>query len=249
MIVKSTHSLLSGAIYIPKAIRLLTRHPRLWLYCIAPIIIASLVGVSLIAVLLGPVAGTLVPAGLWAGPWYLDIVTGVIVCSIIIASVFLAFVLINVIAGPFNEVLSQRVEEITGRTVQGAPFRWKIFLQDSVRAIREETKTLVFLGGIQLVLLLLNLIPVIGSVIYMVIHIPMIGLLMAYEYLDLPLSRHGVVFTKKIAYIRKQPFRHLGFGWVCAIVLFIPIVNILFLPVCVIAGTLLYCEHEAANNA
>lgn len=249
MIGKVVHNLVSGAIYIPRAVRLLVGHPRLWLYCIAPIMIALLLGVILIALLLGPVASALVPQGMWAGPWYLDILTALILCIAIVASAFLSFALINVIAGPFNELLSQRVEEIIGYTTDTAPFRWKIFWQDSLRAIREEIKTLAFLGSIQLGLLLLNLIPVIGSVVYMIIHIPVIGLFMAYEYLDLPLSRNGVVFSKKIAYIRKQPIKHLGFGWICAIVLLIPIINIVFLPVCVIAGTLLYCEHEAANNA
>ncbi len=249
MIVKVIPTLFSGAIYIPRAIRLLLRRPGLWLYCIAPIIIASILGVGAIAVVLGPIAHWLLPTGIFTGPWYMDMLVVVVISIIITASIFFTFALANLIAGPFNEILSQRVEELVRHSTDATEFAWKTFWTDSWRAIKEESKTFIVLGSVQLLVLLLNLIPGIGSVVYMIVNVPLVGLLMAYEYLDLPLSRHGSGFKDKVKYIRQQPIRHLGFGWVCALLMFVPVLNILFLPVCVIAGTLLYCDHEAANQA
>ncbi len=252
MIAKRVTELKPAAVALPRAIALLWSHPKLLVLCIAPITIGIAMYGIVIAIILWLVNAQTAQwfsfsDGLWAGGLQL-LVAVVLVITIGWIALLFIIMLINVVAGPFHEQLSQRVERIaTGASAHEALFSWRVLFRDSWRAIKEELVKLVLFSGLQLLLLLLHFIPVVGSVVYLVLNFLLSGLLLSYEYLDLPLARHEIHFRDKIRYIITQPLRHAIFGWLCMLILVIPIVNIVFIPICVIAGTLVYCHYEAAD--
>jgi|GEM_PF-4729679 len=91
---------------------------------------------------------------------------------------------------PFNDVLSEQTEKILTGMNNDTPFSFKIFWRDTVRTlISEGEKIAVFVAGM-LLLLLLHLLPILGTALYPVLS-------MAWTALFLVLEYNGYVFTRK----------------------------------------------------
>jgi len=71
----------------------------------------------------------------------------------------------------------------------------------------------------------------------------------ALDYVDWPATRRGLSVRARFALLRRHPLRMLGFGcavWMC---LFVPLLNLLFMPLSVAGGTLLFLDLEAGLPA
>src|SRR5688572_27869277 len=96
---------LRGALY-------LVTHPRLWKWVLAPAIIAAVILISAIGAILtmlgGPIAAL---AAFLPGSWadnVLQLLAGVVL-TVLSVTIFIS--LAALIAGPFNEMLSESIEE------------------------------------------------------------------------------------------------------------------------------------------
>ena len=251
-VVRALRTALSGPLALWRALVFIRQHPRTLLYCVAPVGISILVYGGLLLVGGWWLASVVGEAIAWSAAWYvvaLRVIVQAIVVVALLAVLTITFSLLaNVIASPFNDLLSQFVERTVVGSLEETAFSWKQFGVDSVRAIREELLKLVIFGIPQLLLLALNLIPGIGSILYIVVLVPVTSFTMAYDYLDLPLSRRYTGLLSKIQFVQKRAISLLPFGATCAAVLAIPLLNILIMPVCVIAGTLVYLEHATAGT-
>ena len=178
--------------------------------------------------------------------WY-----GAIVYYVLIAvlAVLLAVVLIyaftllgNILLGPFNDLISEKVERIYAGTGYEEAFSLKTVLADILRSIRVEIgKLLVYLAGLML-LLSLNLVPLVGSVfsgsLIMVYTLYFLG----WEYIDYSMERWKYSLRLKLKTATANGSAFLGFGAGASLLLFIPLANLMAIPVCAIGATLLFCD-------
>jgi CysZ protein len=152
--------------------------------------------------------------------------------------VFLQFGFI--LGAPFYGKLSEAVERIkTGgvEIVEVNPLR------EVGRAILYELKKLVLLFCIGLPLLLLNLLPVLGTVIATVSTMILYATLVCLDFFDATLERRRLKFRQKLGIVKRSLPASGGFALICFGLVSIPLINLVGIPLCVVAGTLFCCDR------
>ncbi len=215
----------------------------LWKYVWIPFFINVLLffGLGLLFVALFPdLIQLLLPPG---DAWYLTLMRALLwaVGSIVLGILFLlVFTVVgNLIAGPFNDALSERVEGLMGG--HAPPSRGLAHQFGELgRTALEEVKRIVFFLCGSLVLLLWNLIPGVGQIVYAVTTSVWTLLFLALEFGDYYLMRHWIRFRARWSQIWSHRWASLGFGAGASVLLMIPLVNLLLIPCAVTGGTLLW---------
>jgi CysZ protein len=199
---KAPRSLARGAAWVPRGFWYLVRHPRLWPIAALPSVV--------VAVFL---VGGLV-FGLWlarevAGETPLRdftdlapvILKGVVAVAVVASSAILAVALAFVVASPFLDLLSRRVEAQEGGITDYAngSLRWEL--------VQSLWSDLYFLRAAPIVFVL-SLIPFVG---------PVLGALwgahaLSLQETDVPLARRGLRFKERRVWHRARRAESLGFG-------------------------------------
>ena len=100
----------------------------------------------------------------------------------------------NLIAAPFNDLLSERTEEILSGALRDEPFSFSAFWRDSRQTLGVEARKMALFVLGMLLLLLLNLIPVVGTLLYALLSVLLTLFFLAVEYTGFVLSRHRFDF-------------------------------------------------------
>lgn len=232
------HHFIHGFRFFFSGLPLLFKHPTLLGLSLLPITftLVILFGVAWGAVWL---AGSLVEPGLSPITDQFRLLGQALVFLIVLLLGYLLYLpLARVVLAPFSEALSRRAETIFVGKATKAAFGWK-------RAMIEGAK----LVGLQLIVTVIVLVfsvfvPVVGTPIGVVIAAFFCGL----DYLDVPLSVRGLSLGKKLAVMWRNKSLALGFGAAGYLLLFIPLVNLLSLPVGVIGATRLVSELDESEN-
>jgi CysZ protein len=155
--------------------------------------------------------------------------------------VYLFAVVGGVIASPFLEALTRRVEALAA---PGQPAAWSQagWLSELARVAGQALKRLLLYLGVMLLLLTLNLLPVLGSLLYAVLALAATCGFLAGEFLDYALDRRGLSLRQKLAYLRGLGLRGLCFGAAVCLMGMVPLVNLLLLPLAAVGGTLIYLD-------
>lgn len=153
----------------------------------------------------------------------------------------------TIIATPFNDGISSRVEEL-----RLGPYReessWGTFFGDLVQSYSHSVlNLLVWLVSVGLAFVL-NLIPGFGTIAAAVLTAMFTALFIARESMDGAQSRRRLSFAHKMRIARHHWAMMLGFGTVGALLVWIPVVNLVVVPLGIAGGTLMYCELEAAGR-
>ena len=142
----------------------------------------------------------------------------------------------RVLFAPFSEALCRKTIEVAG-------LGWvQLERPSALRAIWEGVK----LVSLQLVILVIGgalsfILPVIGHFLWIVVLIVLCGM----DYLDVPLSARGLTLREKLNLLWKHKVWAFGFGLAGYLMLFVPVVNLLSLPVGIIGATLLTSRMRA----
>lgn len=247
--------LFRGLAYPFRGLSFISRH-NLWGPCLWPIVINVLLFAALITltVLYADDLRDLI----WAKPmgeaWYDSLLRGlwhalhVLLLLLMLLVDVLAFALLGtVIAGPFLDVLSERTERILG-----IPMRGNGGVRAAVRSVSFALSDLVlilaFYVAVMLPLLLINIIPLVGSVVYAVLSTGFAMLMLALEFSSMPLNRRLVPFSAKWRTIWANKWLALGFGAAVFGVLFVPVLNMVLIPLAGVGGTLFFAELHAAGR-
>lgn len=164
------------------------------------------------------------------------------------AVVFYAFSMVaNIIASPFNGLLSAAVE----RHLIDAPksdqvIRFGDLLRELARTLYAELRKLSYFVMWAIPCLLLFIIPGIN------LFAPFVWFafgawMLAIEYIDCPLGNHGRPYPSVKYSIEKRRRLALGFGAATMLLTLIPIVNFIAMPVGVAGATALYLDHFAQD--
>jgi len=242
---------LRGLIAPLRGYAILRRHPGLARYWVPPIVLTALALTA--SVLLSVRYHDDVVALVWSAPgtedWAGKILTGlhVILRSLALLvgiglGMLVCIALTNVIAAPFNDALSEVVEEIeTG--VPAPPFSLGRLLKDIGRTVRLElTKLSIYVAVMGPMLVASWVLPGVGQALYLVFGALFTVGYFALDYLDWPASRRGMRFKERLRLLRVRPLMALGFGCGVAVCLFVPLLNLFFMPLAVAGGTRLFLD-------
>jgi CysZ protein len=233
---------------VGKAFDFLKARPRLWKWLVMPAIVTVLVLVGLVIGVMSFVD----PLIAWVAahvPSWLEAIVSWILRIVVIAGIGMAAMVVFVsvagmIAGPFNEMLSEAVEEeLTGKT--GPPFAFGTFVTGALVGIGHSLRRLA-LSLVWLVLLfILGFVPVIGTIAAFVLGLYIAAGGCAYDAYDAVMSRRGFSYAQKQAFLAKHRQRSLGTGGAVAGMLLVPFVNLVALGVGATAATLAIHEMSA----
>jgi CysZ protein len=248
--------MIAGASYPFRALRLIAGTPSLWQYVLVPVLVNLLVGALVYAGLLA--AGLRLVDQLTAAlPPELGFLEALLQIVLVIALLLVTgfvFVRFGVILGaPWYDLLSARVErERTGGSPDTGRGGLLGALQDVLRQIRHETQKLILVLVLGFLLLLLNLIPGVGTLLATAGATALGATIACLDFFDQPLSRRQLGFREKLRVVRRALPASAGFGLVCLALVSVPFVNLLSIPVCVVAGTLFFADRigdQAATRA
>lgn len=242
-----------GLAYPFRGFAILRRHPGLARYWLPPIFI------TLTALVVGTYAAFAyhddVLNMLWAPPAH-DDAAGMALSALHALVRALAFVLAlfavfalclgtsSIVAAPFNDALSEAIEQReAGRAAP--PFSLAALVREVSRTVRLELlKLCVYVAVMGPLLLASWLLPVAGQVLYAGFGALFTSAYLAFDYIDWPASRRGLGIRDRLGVLRERPLRMLGFGaavWMC---LFVPLLNLAFMPLAVAGGTRLFLDLE-----
>lgn len=166
----------------------------------------------------------------------------VITFLLVLVICYLLFVIFGgIISAPFNEKISKYIEEkMFGiRIENNLPFFKDVFL-----SIREELKKILFYLSVMIPLILIDFIPMIGSVITLVFGSLFSFFYNALDYMDYPMTRRMTGFRKKLGVVMSQKMLSFGFGAMAFFLTFLPVINVLLNPLLVVSGTRLFYEKN-----
>jgi len=247
-------SFAQGASLPVLAARFLAERPRLWLLCAIPLAINVLIFLVLLTWGYHAFAHALAVwlAGLTA--WYWTLVVWLVKILFWFVTLLLVYFIFTPVAllvsSPFNDRLAELTERACGLTLPGdrssLPRR---LLRDTLYVIGAECTRLAFCGLVFVLLLCLNLVPVIGSIAYVGCSFYWACVSLSLEFSSYAADRRRLAWGRKWDLLRRNRALTLGFGAVVTLLLLVPFVNVLMVPVCAVAGTLLFglMEGEAGH--
>ena len=160
--------------------------------------------------------------------------------------VFYTFtILANLIAAPFNSLLSARIEAmLTGQKPKD--INSDGFIKLTIRTIKSELQKILYAIKWFIPLTIITVIPAI-NIIAPFLWIIFAVWFFALEYNDYPLANRGQFFEDIKSYNRQHRMRSLGLGTGVFILTSIPLINFLAMPVAVAGATKL--TTKVSNNS
>lgn len=161
--------------------------------------------------------------------------------AIILFSMNFTFVLlVSLIASPFNDLISRRVEKLASNIrPDSMGSSLSEMLKNLVKTLVNETKKILLILFLATIAFLLNFIPVL-----MPLSILISAILLATQFIDYSWSRHDMSFRDCIHDIRKNIFSYAIAGSAFMVLMSIPIVNLFMLPFGVSYFTTLWVNNK-----
>jgi CysZ protein len=240
--------LIAGATYPFQALAILNRTRKLWGYVIVPILVNIVVGILLYAGLF--IAGMNAIDNLIAGlppEWgaFLAVLLRVLLLVVLLISTGFVLLRFGVVLGaPWYSQLAEQLERvrIQQQTVDDKTHPLTI-ARDIWEALMFELKKLLLFAVCAVLLLLLNFLPIVGTLLSSVGWLSLGAVIVCLDFFDPSLSRRRLKFRTKMGLIRRSLPASASFGLVCLGLVSIPLLNLLAIPLCVAAGTLFFCDR------
>ena len=224
------------AIFI--ALRILGRRPRILRWLVPPFLITIVLDAVAFYFSYGWLRsgiGSFVSGDGYMG-WLrtaLDVVGGAAILFILGWTFVWLFLTLT---SPFQDYISAEVEqELTGNAGPEPPG-----LSGFLRSIVQSVIQAIVFSVLTLIFLLIGLVPLAGPVLLFA----WTSFALGYSFVAIPSGRMAHRFGERVSFARRHRGAVFGLGMAVAGATVIPIVNILLMPVFVIAGTVLYVEAE-----
>lgn len=237
-----------GASFPWRALLFIQKTPRIWEYIVIPFFVNMVVGTLLYVSLLFTGLRT-IDSLLTGLSGALEPLRFLLQVLFVIGLLFIiAFVLVRfgvVLGSPWYGQMSEKIEhKLTGMAPPAEPLTARGIARDIGRALLFELKKLCVLA-LMLPVLLFNFFPVFGQLIITITGVSIGATIACLDFFDGPLERRRWRFRRKLGFIRQHLPASAGFGLVCFGLISVPFLNLLSIPLCVVAGTLFFCERTA----
>ncbi len=246
--VRSGVLLFSGASYPFRAFALFWRSPRLLKYIAMPIALNVALGVVFYWSLLRWLGQNLNEVVAYLPDWlsFLSVVIQVLLVLVLFVVTGFIFLQFGVLLGsPWYGRLSEELERrrlgMLHQPEVGNPLLAS--LVDLWRAIAYELKKLLLWAMVVMPLFVFHFIPGIGTAIATFGGLALASLMTCMDFLDPSLERRRLRFRRKLQVIVRHLPATATFGIVCLGLVSIPFFNLFAIPICVAAGTLLFCDR------
>ena len=181
------------------------------------------------------------PAWLSVLSWIVAVLAAVLVILILL---YVFAIVANIIAAPFNALLSEKVEEkLTGR----APVSEARLHVVMVRSIKRELARLAWYLPRVAGLLMVTVIPGV-NVLAPLLWVLFGAWMMAVEYSDYAADNNDVSFSELRARLRGSRMQSLAFGLMIYVLLAIPFLNLVLIPAAVAGGTAFWVRRLAGTQ-
>lgn len=238
-----------GARYPFRGAHLLASTPALWRWVLAPALITTLTLTGALWAVIRYTPAFL--AWIWPVPpgagaiqlalWW--VIAVLLIGSLATLSAVGAWFASGLVAVPFLDQLSQRVESMQIGTRE-EPTSWSELAGDLALSLLHTVLGLLLWLVVMAALLVVGLIPAVGPPLHGALSLSASALFACREMMDGPMSRRRMGFVHKLRVIGANLPQALGFGAIVAVVLWIPLMNFLLLPVAVTGGTLMFVDLE-----
>ncbi|HON77992.1 MAG TPA: EI24 domain-containing protein [Spirochaetota bacterium] len=193
---------------------------------------------------LGDFMQSLLPRG---DAWYIQvlryIISPILAVLLIIITALMYSITGSIIIAPFNDIISAKVESRLTGTVLDDSFSLSEMISDILRITGNIIKLLTIITVFQIILLLLNIIPFAGSVLYSAISFISAMFFLGFQFFDFPLERRKMVFREKLKVMWKFKFTTVGLGTGFFLISIVPVIGFLGLNLGAVGATLLYVDH------
>ena len=244
--------------------RLLLGERRLW----GPALVPLALSVAAVAVTLALVAGN---AGslygwltawmpqleavrwyswLWIGPALLLLQLAGALLFLLLLGVCLvaAYLLASLLAAPFHDVLSRRVEQlVTGDVRDEARPGWRGALGDAAHSLIEEGRRIACFAAIVGPLVLLGFVAPAAHLVTGPLVLLVTLLFLPLDYASYTLDRRRYSFHDKRRWMLAHSPVVLGFGSAALLTCLLPLLNLAAMPLLVVSGTLLAMRFGSAS--
>tara|TARA_R110000868_G_scaffold296349_4_gene556603 strand:+ start:10035 stop:10763 length:729 start_codon:yes stop_codon:yes gene_type:complete len=169
--------------------------------------------------------------------WFIGIIMTIVLYFVISWTFVL---IISIIASPFNDVISSRVERaILGQSEQSIGDSFAVMFKRILRILWNESKKIVFIIGLSLVGFLFSLIPFLVPV-----SVVISAVLLAVGFLDYSWSRHEMKLGECIANLKASFMSYTLGGTVFLFLIAVPVLNLFLLPYAVVYFTVLFADEK-----
>ncbi len=224
------------------------RHPRLYPFIVLPLVI-NVVSFCLVIYFGFDFYRNLVMSRIPQGEaWYwlvLNYFVLLLAIVVVLVLVFFTFAAVgSMLASPFNDVLSEKTELLLGGHTPDETFSLISFVQGAGQVMLTEGKKIgVFLLGM-LALLLLNLIPVLGAMLYPVLSVVWTAFFLVMEYTGYVFARKRMSFKDQRQIVYRNAALMSGFGLGLLCLLAIPFLQFFCIPLGVVGAVRLLAEAK-----
>lgn len=144
------------------------------------------------------------------------------------------------IAAPFNGLLAEKVEH---RLKNGqVSFPEETIGEMAKRSLQRELQKQWFFLKRVLLLLVISFIPVVNllsPVLWFLFSVWMLSV----QYMDYPMDNHKIDFHAMQRRLKQNWWHTVSFGMVCYLLMFVPFVNLIFMPAAVAGATWLWVQQ------
>lgn len=172
--------------------------------------------------------------------WVGSIFKGILAVLFAVLVNFTFFIFVSIIAAPFNDLISARVEKVYG-TSQLEDQSFADTLKKLPTIAKNEGKKIFFI-------VLISIINIIISFFFPPASFLLAGLILAISFVDYSWSRNELTFGDCFGDLKKGFLAYLLGGVAFMLLISIPIINLFFLPLAVVFFTVIYCELRVKNG-
>jgi len=152
-----------------------------------------------------------------------------------------------IISSPFNDILSEKTEELLSGIPNKEPFVFKVFLKDALQTVMDESKKILIFVVLMLLLLPLNLIPG-GTLPYSILSVLLTVFFLVAEYTGYVFYRKHLTFRDQRRFIFAHKLVMSGFGTGVMGVLGVPFLQFFCIPLGVVGATQLWYDLSGGGE-
>lgn len=171
--------------------------------------------------------------------WLSSIMFAMSLLMILMLFYFSFTMLSGFIAAPFNGLLAEKVEKmLTGESLTETSIA--DFIRDIPRMLKREWQKLIYSLPIYILLFLFGFMPVLGQTIVPIAAFVFAAWLMAIQYCDYPFDNHKIAFPTMKSKLKENRWQSLTFGALVSACTFVPLVNLVVIPIAVCGATAMW---------
>lgn len=168
--------------------------------------------------------------------WLSYIVSVLLVALLCVIFCYFFSAITNIIAAPFNGVLSEHVEaHLVGKKLPDTTMA--DIVKDIPRILKRELHKIGYYLKWAIPLFILSWVPIIGQTIIPLVWFGFTAWMLNMQYADYAFDNHKVSFTDMRAMLRKDIGGNCFFGAIVSLFTIIPILNLFIMPIAVCGAT------------